>query len=655
LKNILVVLFCYLIFINESSAQFNADANLSGKESEALFPFYFPNINKINYYSDAVALDKINKAKAQQKWEKLKDFLTEYVQQFGVENFYKDTQLIWQLAKLEELYGDLEAAKTLYRIALKHHQSNIDLKQIEIFLDSVKLEQTKDYVPIDYYYELVDFRKSIDTLIPPRGVLLSMGKAINSNLSDYAPALTLDNQTLLFTSQRDITGNFFNSDKNEDLYISYQRYGKWEKAHPLMDINTRYNEGSATLNASGDTIYFARCESPDGYGNCDLYMSHMQEDSTWAKAVNLGANINSRAWDSHPSLSLSGDSLFFASDRIGGFGLSDIYLSVKDNNGNWARARNLGPIINTRGNEVSPFIHPKYKLLYFSSNGHLLNFGGFDIYKVAARDFLWAEPKNIGPLINNEGNEYYFTIDSQSKDLFYAGSASLRNTNLDLFSFPLPMEAQPEATTKVSGTVTDTISGVPFRGIVSIIDIEKGIEIAPKFTREDGSYEFDLINNTNYVMVVQADKLFKIEEMFFLRGDTVINKNVDPLASKIRFKAIEFEENVAKLRPDMYASLDKVVDFLLDYPEFKLKITGHTDSSGDERRHKSLSQERADAIRDYIVMLHPIEKSRVVAKGFGNTKPIVGNEVTEDDRRLNRRVEFEIFRPRKEETPSEKN
>jgi outer membrane protein OmpA-like peptidoglycan-associated protein len=261
---------------------------------------------------------------------------------------------------------------------------------------------------------------------------------------------------------------------------------------------------------------------------------------------------------------------------------------------------------------------------------------------------LWDEPKNIGPLINTEGDEYYFTIDSDSEDLFYAGSSSMRSSNLDLFSFPLPMEAQPGADTKVSGIVTDTVAGKPFRGIVSIVDIENGIEIAPKFTREDGSYEFDLINNTNYVMVVQSDKLFRIEEMFFLSGDTVMNRNIDPIASKIRFKSIEFEENSAKLRPDMYSDLDKVVDFLLDYPEFKLKISGHTDSSGDELRNKSLSQERADAIREYIIILHPIEPERVTAEGFGNSKPVVKSEESDDDRRLNRRVEFEIYRSKSE-------
>jgi len=634
-----------LFFWAGASGQTNPQVDISNKAADKLFPFYFPNVNEINFYKDENALEKINRAQEGQNWERFKELLEDYVKKFATENFYKDTRLIWQLAKMEELYGDFEKAKSLYRLALKHHQSKIDLRQMEIFLDSVKLEQTDDYVPIDYYYELVDFRKSIDTLVPPRGILLSMGKQINSNMADYAPALTLDNKTIIFTSKRSISGSLLSNDSNEDLYFSTLEDGMWNDAQQLRGVNSRYNEGSATLNSDGNQIIFARCGSPEGFGNCDLYETHLQEDSTWSKAVNLGANLNSKAWDSHPSLSVNGDTLFFASDRIGGFGLSDIYFSVKNQDGGWTTAKNLGPIVNTRGNEVSPFIHPRHQILYFSSNGHLLNFGGFDIYKSNSKLFLWDEPQNIGPLINTEGDEYYFTIDSESEDLFYAGSSSMRSHNLDLFSFPLPMEAQPGADTKVSGVVTDSVKGEPFRGIVSIVDIENGIEIAPKFTREDGSFEFNLINNANYVMVVQSDELFRIEEMFFLSGDTIMNKNIDPMSNKIRFKSIEFEENSAKLRPDMYFDLDKVVDFLLDYPEFKLKISGHTDSSGDELRNKSLSQERADAIRDYIIMLHPIEEDRVVAEGYGNSMPVVKDERTDDDRRLNRRVEFEIYRP----------
>src|SRR5690606_529910 len=159
---------------------------------------------------------------------------------------------------------------------------------------------------------------------------------------------------------------------------------------------------------------------------------------TWGNTRNLGPKVNSPAWDSHPSLSHNGDTLFFASDRLGGFGLSDIYYTVRDENGEWQEAVNAGPIINTQGFEVSPFFHHKFNVLYFSSNGHPLNFGDFDIYKAYRQGSGWGEPLNVGPLVNGEGSEYYFTIDSESKDLFYARSTSEDIENLDIYSFPVP-------------------------------------------------------------------------------------------------------------------------------------------------------------------------------------------------------------------------
>jgi hypothetical protein len=141
------------------------------------------------------------------------------------------------------------------------------------------------------------------------------------------------------------------------------------------------------------------------------------------KCSNLGQNINTHGWDSHPSLSHSGDTLFFASDRIGGFGYSDIYYSIKNETGVWQKALNMGPIINTRGAEVSPFFHHKFNVLYFSSNGQPLTFGDFDIYKVYKSNQTWNEPKNVGPLVNGPGSEYYFTIDSESNYLYYARSS----------------------------------------------------------------------------------------------------------------------------------------------------------------------------------------------------------------------------------------
>src|SRR5690606_39770362 len=289
-------------------------------------------------------------------------------------------------------------------------------------------------------------------------------------------------------------------------------------------INTPYNEGSASLSRDGKYLFFARCNSPDGMGNCDIYVATLKADSTWGDVKNLGPNINSISWDSQPSLSHSGDTLFFASDRIGGFGFSDIYFSVKDSKGNWQKAQNAGPIINTRGFEVSPFFHHRFNVLYFSSTGHPLNFGDFDIYKAYRQGSGWSEPLNEGPLVNGAGSEYYFTIDSESKDLFYARSTSEDIENLDIYSFPVPMGAQPEAVAKLKGSLTNARTKEPMRGIVTVIDLDKGVEVEPKFLRPDGSFDFRLINKRNYLLIIQGDDFFRIEELFFMDGDVEMHR-----------------------------------------------------------------------------------------------------------------------------------
>jgi hypothetical protein len=325
---------------------------------------------------------------------------------------------------------------------LKHHRENIDIRKVELYYDSLVKNEAEYYVPLDYYYELVNFRSEVDTLIPPRGVLLNMGTAVNSQLSDYGPTLHVENEILIFTSKRNQRSEGGITFQNEDLFYSRKENGEWQPALELKGINSINNEGSGCLSRDGKTLYFARCDAPDSYGNCDLFVAKLLADSTWGEIKNLGPNINSRSWESHPSLSHTEDTLYFASDRIGGFGLSDIWFTYKDKKGTWSPAQNAGPVVNTRNNEVSPFYHPKYNILYFSSNGHLLNFGEFDIYKSSKTRYGWREPKNIGPLVNGMGSEFYFTIDSESQDLFYARSIETDMKNLDLHSFPLPMEAR---------------------------------------------------------------------------------------------------------------------------------------------------------------------------------------------------------------------
>jgi hypothetical protein len=375
-------------------------------------------------------------------------------------------------------------------------------------------------------------------------------------------------------------------------------------------------------------------------------MAQLQADSTWGNIRNLGPQVNSTAWDSHPALSHNEDTLYFASDRLGGFGLSDLYFTFKKPDGTWGSAQNLGPVINTRQSEVSPFYHPQFDVLYFSSNGQLLNFGDFDIYKCYKINGKWQEPRSIGPLVNGKGSEYYFTIDSRSKDLFYSRSEHSDLKNLDLHSFPLPMEAQPGATTKFEGSVTDSISGHAFTGIVSIIDLTNNIEVAPKFLRPDGSYDFDLIRNNDYLVIITGEDFFRIQRTFHLVGDTAIHIETPHIDLKRwEFASLEFSEASAEIKPAMMNDLNKVVEFLLDHPDFKLKISGHTDSNGEANSNMKLSQRRAEAIKKYLITKGKMDESRIEAQGYGSSMPIVA-EKTDADRKINRRVEFEIFRPK---------
>ena len=607
--------------------------------------YKFENIGNVDYYYNASKIERLRRLEREKNWEGLYVALKDYVKRFGIQNFYKDTRYIWRLAKLTELFGDYEEARTLYRLVLRHHHQGIDIKEIEIYYDSLNNIEADEYVPIDYYYELVEHRKLIDTLRPPRGVLLNMGTAVNSSKADYGPTLSLTDDLLIFTSKRNNLDLSIRRRDNEDLFITKKDdYGIWSEASPVAGLNSLYNEGSAVLSRDGKTLYFSRCECIDCYGDCDLFVTTLQADSTWGDVQNLGVNVNSVSWDSHPSLSHSEDTLYFASDRLGGFGLADIYFTWKNVNGTWAVAQNLGPVINTRNNDVSPFYHPVFKMLYFTSNGQLYNFGEYDIYKSEYVNGDWNEPHNIGPLVNGRGSEFYFTIDSESRNLFYSRSSSRDLNKQDLYSFPLPMEAQPLANTQLTGTLTDSLTGAPFRGIVSIIDLDEGIEVAPRYLRADGSFEFKLIDKRNYLLIIQGDDFFRIEEAFFLDGPMELNRVTEPLAAKVKFESIEFEVGKAELQPSMYGDLNKVVNFLYDNIDFRLRVSGHTDSFGAEDFNLRLSKERAEVIRDYIVLFAGIHESRVEHEGYGSSRPVMV-ENSESDKAFNRRVEFEIYRP----------
>ncbi len=609
----------------------------------------FPNVNKIAFYEDKNALKAIQKAERRHHYAEARTLLTQYVGQFGIENFYRNTDLLWHLGQLLQRDSASaraqELAKIYFRLALKHHRT--DVRRVQLYYDSLE-EKTADlYVPLKVYYEVVEYRKSLNTFHPPKNVYTNMGAAINSPFPDYGPALGAGDSLLLFSSKRQV-GKGVRARPDENLYVS-RREGPtyWSDAQPLpQPINSAYNEGSACFSHDGRTIFFARCECPTCHGNCDLFTATLGKNGQWSVPKSLGSLVNSPAWDSQPTLSPKEDTLYFASDRLGGFGLSDIYYTVKGRNGQWGRALNLGPTVNTRESEVSPFFHPLYQVLYFSSRGQLLNFGDFDIYKTYRVGGRWQEPRNIGPLVNGKGSEYYFTIDSQSKNLYYARSEAQDMENLDLYSFPLPMEAQPLATTQVAGTLTDSVSRRPLKGIVSIIDLDNGIEVASKYLRPDGSFDFELMEGSHYAMLIQSPDAFTVEKKFILKGDTVMALLTNSLDYKLPliFKNIEFEAGKSNILPGMHSTLDRITLFLADHPTFRLSIAGYTDGRGDPDVNEKLSQDRAEAIRRYLEGRGKIKPDRIESFGYGSSKPLK-DEVTEADARINRRVEFRLLKP----------
>ncbi|WP_052430604.1 OmpA family protein [Hymenobacter sp. DG25B] len=603
----------------------------------------FANVNRVPFFYNKKDLKAIQQAEKRKNWKLARTLLEQYVAQFGIENFYRDTNMLWRLGQLCERNGQEEKAKAYYRLALKHHRQ--DVRKIQLYYDSLEKKDMDLYVPLQEYYALVEYRKNIATFHPPKGVYTSMGTGINSDAPDYGPAVTGDGNTLIFSSKRKMRG--IHGVVDEDLYLSRREGEYWTDAEPLpKPINSPFNEGSACLTKDGKTIFFARCECTECHGNCDLYTANFK-DGEWSVPKSLGTDVNSPAWDSQPTLSPGEDTLYFASDRLGGFGLSDIWYTHKLKNGEWSKAENMGPIVNTRESEVSPFYHPLYHVLYFSSRGQLLNFGDFDIYKTYRVRGRWQEPRNIGPLVNGKGPEYYFTIDADSRNLYYARSEQKDMKNLDLYSFPLPMEAQPLATTHVEGSLVDSVSSKPLGGIVSVIDTDDGIEVASKYLREDGSFDFDLIEGSHYVLLIQSPDFFSVEKKLELKGDTVMKLMTNSFQYGIPmiFKNIEFDQDKASIRPSMYTVLDRIALFMVDHPTYRLSITGHTDSKGDPDFNEKLSQDRAEAIRRYIEQKGKLQPNRIDSFGYGSTRPLKQDEATEEDARTNRRVEFRLIRP----------
>lgn len=610
----------------------------------------FPNVGKVDMFESKNYVKRIDKAEEEEDLLALDSLLTNFIRQWGISNFSQHVDYLWKAGQVKELLGDSTAASMYYELGLKNQRPW--RPRVKIHYDSLIAQHNVDWVDLDFYYKILEARRKIDPLIPPKGVMLNMGPKVNSGKPDYAPYMHPSDSILVFTSRRDeeIVIDDIHDVMNEDLYFVQKDFmnGSWTYSERFTDeINSKYNEGSATLSPDGKTLYFTRCDEPNGLGSCDIYIADYI-GGMWVNIRNIGPNVNSIAWDSHPNITPDGKTLYFTSNRKGGFGMSDLYVTTRLDDGTWTVARNLGPAVNTIEDEVTPFFHQVNNTLYFSSTGHLKNIGGYDIYKARWLEDHWEYPKNVGPLVNSTGNEYYFSIDGKGTRLFYASAkrdqkkAQVKQ-NFDLYSFPMPMEARPDAIVTLRGYLIDSITGHPITGIVLVIDRSDGIEVAPKHINKYGYFEFDLINNKKYDVYIQGENFLTVKEDINLESDTsfTVFANSFETGKPLVFENLEFEDDSYALTEQIEPKLDYITSFLKRYPMFKLQVKGHTDSDGEAKYNLDLSRKRAAVIRKYIIKRGDLKDLRVSAMGYGETRPLVPND-SEEHKRMNRRVAFEV-------------
>ncbi len=495
-----------------------------------------------------------------------------------------------------------------------------------------------------------------------------MSENINkSTSSEYLPAFTVDEETLIYTVREN---------GNEDFYQSKKFKGEWQKGQPILKLNTRFNEGAQSVSADGKFMVFTACDRPDGIGSCDLYFTQFKGGDRWTEPKPLPTPLNHMGWESQPSISSDNNSIFFASARSGGKGDYDIWISTKNSKGQYGSPVNLGDSINTKGREQSPFIHADGETLFFMSDGHP-GLGLSDLFvSRKGPDGKWGKPKNLGYPINTASHEGALVVSIDGKTAYFASDRNmdvsseatfgdeLAGSQTDIYSFELPPAVRPKPVTYVKAKVFDALTRKELLSKVEFVELSTGEVHASSLTDVDGEFLVCLPLGKNYSLNVSKEKYIFHSENFALRDfnpnsayileiglqkipDNLIAVNPSVPSEPVKeikpiiLKNVFFDTGSANLRSESFIELDRLRVLLEENPKLEIQINGHTDNVGSDDANLLLSANRAKAVNKYLVDLG-IKASRLKHKGFGETVPIDSNE-TSEGRQNNRRTEFLIL------------
>jgi hypothetical protein len=482
---------------------------------------------------------------------------------------------------------------------------------------------------------------------------VNLGPGINTIDDEYWPSITADGQTLMFTRQPNpVTNPSFKGIVQEDFYISYLTTGVWQKAFNAgAPLNTDQNEGAQTLSSNGEYMFFTACNRPGGVGNCDLYFSAFK-NGKWTEPSNLGSPVNTKHWESTPSVSADGRTLFFSSSRPGGFGGKDIWMTRLNEKNLWTEPVNLGGNINTEGDEMSPFIHFDGKTLYFASDGRI-GMGGFDLFITRLQaDSTWSTPKNLGYPINTYNDEMGLIIESGGQKAYYS-SIRDKSKGKDIFSFNLYESVRPNPVSYMKGKVYDKETGRLLKAEYELINLSTGKIMMKNVTDDSGNFLVCLPSGYNYGINVSMPGYLFYSENFMFEG---MHTAAEPYIKKIILNPAKVGETMLlanvfyeidswDIKKESLSELDNLVTLLTVNKNLAMEIGGYTDSTGSDQYNKILSEKRAMSVVNYLIK-KGISSNRLKFMGYGNTSPL-GDNVTIEGRKLNRRTEAKIIELKK--------
>jgi outer membrane protein OmpA-like peptidoglycan-associated protein len=535
---------------------------------------------------------------------------------------------------------------------------NIIFKNDDFIVSKVRIELNTSNFWDDYQIDAVGITEKKDTIFPQINLEKSseyqnnierLNDNVNSNYSDLAPLISPDGKILFFTREGD-PRNLGGANDQDIWYSIIDSNGIFEKAENIgPPLNNAYSNFAISVTPDGNSLIVGNIYTQNEPPMQGVSISHLQNDK-WNYPEPLKIN-NYYNKSRYSTFYYANDSktLLFGIVRDDSYGSYDLYVSFLQSDGSWSEPKNLGPEINTAGDELSPFLASDLATLYFSSNSYP-GYGKNDIFMSRRLDSTWehwSEPINLGNQINTPEWDAYFSVPASGE---YAYLVSYRDGiyREDIYRIKLPQSLKPESVVLISGKVLNSKTNAPILAKIVYEELPQGKEVGTAISNDStGEYKITLPGNKKYGFRATAEGFLGISENIDLTNLVEYQELKRDLylvpvqkGAKFLINNIFFEFGKFNLLPESYPELNRLAEFLKKNPEIRIKISGYTDNIGSTEDNQILSQKRADAVREYLIS-KGIEVERITTLGYGEKDPIATNK-TEKGRALNRRVEFEI-------------